>query len=178
MFSCCQSCEGPIQSETMPVMKKPYEEPFRMKTGSSSCSSLEQDEDERANSLTLQNSSVVQSIDDFFNVMNLTSQKDAQLKVQSSRRRLSTFDRCVKLRGVIRNFESYQPDRGEKEKKRAEKSVRFLDPRKGFYVLPDEREDLREAVYSVNSSVNNPEWCADKSKNDYSITKARRESLS
>ncbi len=180
----------PIQADKISILN-PTEasnhDTFRMKTGSSSCSSLDKDEDddpalekdvsEKVN-LPKAEESVVESIDDFFNIMDVKNKKVSRFKLKSTVKSMNAFNKCVELRKVIKNLEDCQTHEVERMKKRTEKCVRFLDERKGFYLLPDQQEDLREPVYSVNSSVNNPEWRFDKSKNDYSITKARRESLS
>ncbi len=128
--------------------------------------------------------SLVSSIDDFFNVVHisrqfkartLTKNKSKPTHVQQSEEKIPLSE----LRSTIKNHQQLGLNNTNSKSQggggKKEKCVRFYDPRKGFYPvqLKEWQDNLREPVYSSDTTVSNPEWQNETSKNDYPFTKSQ-----
>lgn len=192
-FSCCENCDNEVQnskvqpkeSNLLPTSANKKRQVFRQISGGSSSSSLEAEDkikEIKANEIlepVLENSRcTVQSIDDFFESMHLSSISIANRFIDrslNSKAKIIENKSYPQIKSVIKDKSNLKIDENKKTK-----TVRFHDAKHGFYPIKIQewQENLREPIYSLENSLNNPEWQFEKSKNDYELTKSRRSSLS
>lgn len=189
-LTCCHGCsmkanQTPVKSNGSPSMSSKLKE-----TTTNRLSSNSSDDEEPIAKVPINpfEGNLVKSIDDFFNVVHISRQFKARtLKSKQSTKKATELPPenkipLFELRSTLKE-RHHQLSMGTNDRSHAvngsgkkEKCVRFYDPRKGFYPVPikEWQENLREPVFSIDTTLNNPEWHKETSKNDYTFSKSQR----